>query len=153
MVLNTSLDSLDVTKAGERGRDLSMLYQVEDENVAGAAHRMLIKTGHSHLYSPGDGFTTPVPRFQDDIAALIQLTDFWAPPTDCGQAISSGASVLWIWRRIRQTIWHHHITELQLQGSASQSHHIQHRGAILDWALDSGGGGRELKLQGAQKLG
>jgi hypothetical protein len=80
VVSNTSLDSLDVTKAGEHRRDLSMLEQVEDEDVAGAAHRMLIKTGHGHLYAPGNGFTTPVPRFQDDIAALIQLTDFELPP-------------------------------------------------------------------------
>ncbi len=60
---NTSLGSLNITKAGGRGRVLSSLDQVEDEDVADAAHRILIKTGNGHLYAPGDGLTTPVPRF------------------------------------------------------------------------------------------
>jgi hypothetical protein len=52
---NTSLDSLDVTKAGGHGRDFLSLGQVEDEDVAGAAHRILIKTGNGPLYALGMG--------------------------------------------------------------------------------------------------
>ena len=36
--------------------------------------------GEAHPYAPNDGFTTPVPRFSDDIAALQQLTRFDLPP-------------------------------------------------------------------------
>ena len=78
---STSLDSRDVTKAGGSGRDLLLLDHVDDEKVAGATHRVLIKTENGCLHAPEDGFTTPVPRFQNDIAALIQLTQFELPPT------------------------------------------------------------------------
>jgi hypothetical protein len=77
---SASLDSLGITKAGMRGRDLSLADQVDNEGVANAAHRVRLKTGNGHLHAPEDGFTTPVPRFQDDIVALIQLTQFEQPP-------------------------------------------------------------------------
>ena len=57
---SVSLDSLEITKAGIHRRDLSLVDQVDDEDVAGAAHRVLIKTGNGHLHAPEDGFTTPV---------------------------------------------------------------------------------------------
>ena len=43
---SASLDSLDITKAGMRGRDLSLVDQVDDEGVADAAHRVPLKTGN-----------------------------------------------------------------------------------------------------------
>ncbi len=80
-----SLSSLDATQAGHHGLDLSLaaLYLVEraeDEDVAWASHRLKLKGGYEGLYAPLDGFTTPVPRFKEDIAALMQLTDFVLPP-------------------------------------------------------------------------
>ena len=60
---SASLDSLNVTKAGMHGSDLSLVDQVDNEDVVGAAHRVLIKTGNGYLHAPEDGFTTPVPRF------------------------------------------------------------------------------------------
>ena len=63
-----------------RGRDLLLVDQVDDEDVENAAHRVRLKTGNGHLHAPEDGFTTPVPRFRDDIAALIQLTQCELPP-------------------------------------------------------------------------
>ena len=77
---SASLNSLDITKAGMGKRDLLLVDQVDNEDVAGAAHRVLIKTGNGHLHAPENGFTTLVPRFRDAIAALIQLTQFELPP-------------------------------------------------------------------------
>ncbi len=48
--------------------------------MAGANHRVKKKMGETHPYAPANGFTTPVPRFRDDIAALQQLTRFDLPP-------------------------------------------------------------------------
>jgi len=72
-----SLSSLDVTRASRHGFDLLLAAsysanKAEDEDMAGANHR--------HPYAPDNGFTTPVPRFRDDIAALQQLTSFELPP-------------------------------------------------------------------------
>jgi hypothetical protein len=51
-----------------------------DKDEAAAVHCLASKTGGAHAYSPMDGATTPVPRFKDDIEALLQLTDFELPP-------------------------------------------------------------------------
>jgi hypothetical protein len=80
-----SLSSLDVTRAGRHGLDLSLAAsysadKAEDEDMARANHRVKKKMGKAHPYAPDDGFTTPVPRFKDDIAALRQLTRFDLPP-------------------------------------------------------------------------
>ncbi len=48
--------------------------------MARASHQLKLKGGYEGLNAPLDGFTTPVPRFKDDIAALMQLTDFFLPP-------------------------------------------------------------------------
>jgi hypothetical protein len=48
--------------------------------MAWASHRLKLKGGYEGLYAPLDGFTTPVPRFKNDIAALMQLMDFVLPP-------------------------------------------------------------------------
>ena len=60
---SVSLESLDITKAGMRVRDLLLVDQVDDEDVVDAAHMVRLKTGNGHLHTPEDGFTTPVPRF------------------------------------------------------------------------------------------
>jgi hypothetical protein len=63
--------------------DGSALYSVEqpqDEYVAQINHRVNLKGGCDGIYSPVDGFTTPVPRFKNDMAALLQLTNFKLPP-------------------------------------------------------------------------
>jgi hypothetical protein len=39
-----------------------------------------MKTGRGDAYAPGSGLTAPVPRFKDDLAALIRSTDFLIPP-------------------------------------------------------------------------
>ncbi len=83
--LSVSLSSLDVTQAGRYGVDLgsmgsSLLLGTEDEDVAATNHCVSLKGGESQLYVPEDGFTIPVPRFKDDIAALRQLADFGLPP-------------------------------------------------------------------------
>jgi len=80
-----SLSSLNIIRAGRHGLDLSIAAsysadKAEDEDMAGANHRVRKKMGEAHPYAPNDGFTTPVPRFRDDIAALQQLTRFDLPP-------------------------------------------------------------------------
>ena len=60
---SVSLESLDITKAGMRVRDLLLVDQVDDEDVVDAAHMVRLKRGNGHLHTPKDGFTTPVPRF------------------------------------------------------------------------------------------
>ncbi len=79
------LSSLDATRAGRYGMDLSLSasYLVEhagDQDEAPTIYRINLKTGHDVLYTPVDGFTTPVRHFKDDIAALTRLTDFDLPP-------------------------------------------------------------------------
>jgi hypothetical protein len=79
------LSSLDVTQAGGHGLDLgsaalSSLFGSEDKDIAAANHCVGLKGGETWLYDLEDGFTIPVPRFKDDIAALRQLTDFELPP-------------------------------------------------------------------------
>jgi hypothetical protein len=79
------LSSLDITRAGRHGLDLSLAAsysadKAEDEDMAGANHQVKKKMEKAHPYAPDDGFTTPVPRFRDDIAALQQLTRFDLPP-------------------------------------------------------------------------
>ena len=81
----SSLGSLDVTRAGAHGLDLGMAASYsanggEDEDEAAANHRLAIKLGEEHVYAPEDGFTTPVPRFKDDINALLRLSNFDLPP-------------------------------------------------------------------------
>jgi hypothetical protein len=51
-----------------------------DKDEATAVHCLASKTGGAHAYAPMDSITTPVPRFKDDIEALLQLTDFKLPP-------------------------------------------------------------------------
>ena len=52
----------------------------EGAEGAAANHRLVVKLGEEHVYAPEDGFTTPVPRFKDDINALIRLSNFDLPP-------------------------------------------------------------------------
>jgi hypothetical protein len=87
MASGRSLSSLDATRAGRYGIDLSLSasYLVEhvgDQDEAPANHQTNLKAGHDmmYAYAPVDGFTTPVRRFKDDIAALTRLTDFDLPP-------------------------------------------------------------------------
>ncbi len=49
---SASLDSLDITKAGMGGRDLSLVDQVDNEDVADAAHRVRLKTGNGLCMPP-----------------------------------------------------------------------------------------------------
>ena len=74
-----------MTRAGAHGLDLSMAASYspncgEDEDEAAADHRLAVKLGAEHMYAPEDGFTTPVPRFKDDINALLRLSNFDLPP-------------------------------------------------------------------------
>jgi hypothetical protein len=82
--LRGSLSSIDVTQAGGHVMNLSMAStysanHAKDKDVAGANHHVRLKVGDSRVYAPDDGFTVPVPRFKDNIAALQQLTDFDLP--------------------------------------------------------------------------
>jgi hypothetical protein len=79
------LSSLDATKARGHGLDLSLAAsyladQAEDEDVAGANHRLRTRLGEGQVYAPRDGLTDPVPRFKDNIADLRQLRAFEIPP-------------------------------------------------------------------------
>ena len=56
------------------------VQQSKDEDVAQVNHQINLKGGGDGVYSPVNGFITPVPRFKNDIAALMQLTDFILPP-------------------------------------------------------------------------
>ncbi len=71
---------LKASNASSLGEDAPAPDGVEDKDKAAANHRILIKSGASHTYAPEDGVTTPVPRFRDDINALLQLTNFDLPP-------------------------------------------------------------------------
>ena len=82
---NQLLSSLDATRGGCHGLDLSLMasysvQQSKDEDVAQVNHQINLKGGGDGVYSPVNGFITPVPRFKNDIAALMQLTDFILPP-------------------------------------------------------------------------
>ena len=77
------LGSLDVTRVGAHGLDLNMAASYspncgkdKDEAVA----ELAVKLGAEHVYAPEDEFTTPVPRFKDDINALLRLSNFDLPP-------------------------------------------------------------------------
>jgi len=52
----------------------------KDEDKAAVNHRLSVKLVEEHVYAPEDGFTTPVPRFKDDINALLRLSNFDLPP-------------------------------------------------------------------------
>ena len=54
--------------------------QAEDEDVSRVSHRARVKGGSKGLYTPKDSFTRPVPRLKTDVAALLHLSDFEAPP-------------------------------------------------------------------------
>ncbi len=75
---NLSLSSLNITRAGGHRMDLSLV--VEDEDLARATHHLGMKTGGGDAYTPDNGLTIPLPRFKDDLAALIRLTDFTILP-------------------------------------------------------------------------
>jgi hypothetical protein len=82
---NQLLSSLGATLGGCHGLDLSLIasysvQQSEDEDVARFNHRINLKGGGDGVYSPVNGFTTPVPRFKNVKATLMQLTDFMLPP-------------------------------------------------------------------------
>ncbi len=73
---NESIPSLDATRAGRNGLDLSLAAsyladKAEDEDMAGANHCIRTRMGKGQVYAPGDGLTDPVPRFKDDLEALI----------------------------------------------------------------------------------
>ncbi len=70
---------LKPSDASSLGEDVAP-FDVEDEDKAAANHWILIKLGTGHAYAPEDGLTTPVPRFKDNINALLQLTNFDLPP-------------------------------------------------------------------------
>ncbi len=79
------LTSLDETRASGHGLDLSVtasysLNHSEDEDVSRINHRMDLKEGNGHRCTPDDRVTIPVPRFKDDIRALMKLTNFKLPP-------------------------------------------------------------------------
>jgi hypothetical protein len=78
-----------------------------DEDAARVRHRLGLKQGgpDPEVYAPKDGFTTPVPRLVDDVAALIQLSQFKLPAIASGEALTRRASVLRIRRRVRQAVW------------------------------------------------
>jgi hypothetical protein len=80
-----AISNLNISRARAHGLDLDMavLYSPTlgtDEDEAAADHQLVIKSGNKHLYAPGDGLTTPVPRLKDDVQALQQLTKFVLPP-------------------------------------------------------------------------
>jgi hypothetical protein len=50
---------------------------VEDSALSAANHLL---AAAANVYAPADGLTTPAPRFKEDIAALIKLTNFELPP-------------------------------------------------------------------------
>ncbi len=66
--------------ASTRSEDAPTPEGVEDKDEAAASHRIMLKSCAGHAYAPEDGLTTPVPRFRDDIDALIQLSNFDLPP-------------------------------------------------------------------------
>jgi hypothetical protein len=65
-------------KLPESNRDA--LEEFDDKDAAQVHHQAGLKQGDAGAYVPTDGFTTPVLRFKDDIAALICLTNFELPP-------------------------------------------------------------------------
>ncbi len=71
---------LKTSNASSLGEDAPTPDGMEDKDEAVANHRILIKSGAGHTYTPEDGLTTPVPRFREDINALLQLTNFDLPP-------------------------------------------------------------------------
>jgi hypothetical protein len=82
---NKSITSLDATRAGRHGLDLSLAAsyladKAEDEDMAGANHRVRARMGKDQVYVPGDGLTHPVPRFKDDLEVLTWLTEPELPP-------------------------------------------------------------------------
>jgi len=60
--------------------DSPSMTQVEDEDMARINYRVGVKRGNVGVYAPEDGLTPPVPRFKDDVAALMRLTAFDLPP-------------------------------------------------------------------------
>ena len=68
-----------VHSGSERGDSPSMT-QVEDEDMARINYRVRVKRGNVGVYAPEDGLTSPVPRFKDDVGALLRLTNFALPP-------------------------------------------------------------------------
>ena len=73
---NQSLSNLDTTRGGCHCLDLSLMasysvQQSEDEDVARVNHQFNLKGGGDKVYSPVKGFTTPVPKFKNNIAALM----------------------------------------------------------------------------------
>jgi hypothetical protein len=56
------------------------MTQVEDEDMARINYHVGVKRGNVGVYAPEDGLTPPVPRFKDDVAALMHLTAFDLPP-------------------------------------------------------------------------
>jgi hypothetical protein len=52
----------------------------EDNDMAGLGHKVRKRGDYKVKHGPDDGFTTPVPRFRDDLDALTKLTSFDLPP-------------------------------------------------------------------------
>ena len=95
MTSNQSLGSLNATWGGRHGLDLSLaasysVEQAEDEDVAQIMHQVNLKGGGDGVYAPVNGFTTPVPRFSNGIAALMHLANFKLPPLRVWCKFSTG---------------------------------------------------------------
>ncbi len=52
----------------------------EDDDMAGLGHKVRKRGDYKVKHGPDDGFTTPVPRFRDDLEALTKLTSSDLPP-------------------------------------------------------------------------
>ncbi len=70
----SSPGNLDIARA--KGHDAELSLAVNDKDMAGVNHRLRGRMGKGHGYAPSDGQTVSVPRFKDDLATLIRLTDF-----------------------------------------------------------------------------
>jgi hypothetical protein len=82
----TSLESLDITRAGAKGLNLSAAASIGprggvDADCIAAAHALGRRSQPIEVtYAPPDGVTRAVPRLADDLAALSRLCDSELPP-------------------------------------------------------------------------
>jgi hypothetical protein len=148
---NSERWKLKPSNASSLGEDVAP-FDVEDKDEAAANHRILIKSGAGHAYTPEDGLTTPVPRFRDDINTLLQLTNFVLPPL----RVVRPAHVVHVYYGFGDASGKHLAQPCQkakLQTPTERPQAGQSWCLILRRALDDGGGGGELELHGAQEFG